>query len=271
MPACRYTREKLTLMSWKACRIKDRRFSRILPSNFLCIECSKSRENLTLKSCKAWPWRQAQHFSLYSLWNKMPARGPYQKLSETDRARALACLDAGMGSREGTRRFRTSHQTINRIRQRYRQTGHFKDRHRSGRPKVTTRAEDRYVTNSVVRNRFMAGPEARSAARGRGALPVSVMTVRNRIRAGGFKSRLPAKNKTNKNNNKKKKKKKKKQNWFSATEILASILVVPISDGIMLNCDGWCFQTNQNFTSVELTTGNESGGDAENATMLMPL
>ena len=135
----------------------------------------------------------------------MPARGPYQKLSETDRARALACLDAGMGSREGTRRFRTSHQTINRIRQRYRQTGHFKERHRSGRPKVTTRAEDRYVTNSVVRNRFMAGPEARSAARGRGALPVSVMTVRNRIRAGGFKSRLPAKNKTNKKKKKKKK------------------------------------------------------------------
>ena len=45
----------------------------------------------------------------------------------------------------------------------------------------------------------MTAPEARSrlyAARGRGALPVSVMTVRNRIRAGGFKSRVPAKKKT---------------------------------------------------------------------------
>ena len=113
---------------------------------------------------------------LYSLWNKMLARGPYQKLGETVRARALGCLNAGMGSREVVRRFRTSHQTINRIRQRYRQTGQFKDRHRSGRPKVTTRAEDRYVTNIVARNRFMTAPEERRhlyAARGRGGLPVS--------------------------------------------------------------------------------------------------
>ena len=46
-------------------------------------------------------------------------------------------------------------------------------------------------------NRFMTAPEARSrlyADRGREALPVSVMTVRNRIRADGFKSRVPAKN-----------------------------------------------------------------------------
>ena len=59
----------------------------------------------------------------------MPTRGPYHKLGETDRARALSCLDAGMGSRKVARRFRTSHQTVNRIRQRYRQTGQFKDRH----------------------------------------------------------------------------------------------------------------------------------------------
>ena len=165
-----------------------------------------------------------------------------------------------MGSREVARRFRTSHQTIKRIRQRYRQTGQFKDRHCSGRPKVTTRAEDRYDTNIVARNRFMTALEAPSrlyAARGRGALPVSVMIVRNRIRAEGFKSRVPAK-------------KKKKQNWLSATEILASGSVVPMSDGIMLNGDGWCFRTNQNFTAVELAAGNESGGDEENA-MLKPL
>ena len=106
-----------------------------------------------------------------------------------------------MGSREVARRFRTSHQTINRIRQRYRQTGQFKDRHCSGRPKVTTRAEDRYDTNIVARNRFMTALKAPSrlyAARGRGALPVSVMIVRNRIRAGGFKSRVPAKKKKKK-------------------------------------------------------------------------
>ena len=101
-----------------------------------------------------------------------------------------------MGSREVARRFQTSHQGINRIRQRYRQTGLFKDRLRSGRPKITTRAEDRYVTNVLARNRFVTGPETRrrlNAARGPGARPVSVQTMRNRIHACGFKSRVPAK------------------------------------------------------------------------------
>ena len=89
--------------------------------NFLCSACSYSRENLTLKSWKAWPWRQAQHFTVCTPYETR-CRGPNQKLSETDRARALCCLDAGMGCREVARRFRTSHQTINRIRQRNRQT-----------------------------------------------------------------------------------------------------------------------------------------------------
>ena len=126
----------------------------------------------------------------FTVSRKMPAKGLYRKLSETDRSRALGCIDAGMRSREIARRFRTSHQTINRIMQRYRHSGQFKDLPRSGRPRVTTRAEDRYVTNVVARNRFVTGPEVPSrlyATRGPGACPVSVQTVRNRIHAGGFK------------------------------------------------------------------------------------
>ena len=110
----------------------------------------------------------------------MPVRGQYNKLSETDRARALGCLDAGMRSREVARRFHTSHQTINRILQRYRQTGQFKDMPRSGRPKVTTRAEDRYIATTVARNHFVTGPQTRRrlyAVRGPGARPVSVQAV----------------------------------------------------------------------------------------------
>ena len=113
---------------------------------------------------------------------KMPARGLYRKLSETDRARAL--------SWEVARRFGT----INRMVQRYRYSGQFKDQTRSGRPRAT--AEDRYVTNVFASNRFVTGPEVRSrfyAARGPGVRPFSVNTVRNRIHAGGFKTVVPAK------------------------------------------------------------------------------
>ena len=44
----------------------------------------------------------------FTVSRKMPARGLYRKLSETDRARALGCIDARMRSRE----VRTDHQTI---------------------------------------------------------------------------------------------------------------------------------------------------------------
>ena len=101
-----------------------------------------------------------------------------------------------MQSGEVARRFRTSHLKINRIVQRYRHIGEFNDLPRTGRPRVTTRTEDRYVTNVVARNRFVTGPVVRSrlyAARGPGARPVSVKTVRNRIHASGFKSVVPAK------------------------------------------------------------------------------
>ena len=132
----------------------------------------------------------------FTVRRKMPARGLYRKLSETDRARALGCIDAGMRSRKVARWFHTSHQTINRIVQRYRHSGQFKDLPRSGRPRVTTRAEDRYVTNDVARNRFVTRPEVRSrlyAARGPEARPVSAKIVRNRVHAGSFKSMVPAK------------------------------------------------------------------------------
>ena len=120
----------------------------------------------------------------FTISRRMPARGLYRKFSETDRARALGCTDEGMRSREVAKRLRTSHQIINRIVQRYRHSGQFKGLLRSGRPRVTTRAEDRYATNVVARNRFVTGPEVRSrlySARGPGACPVSVKTVRNRI------------------------------------------------------------------------------------------
>ena len=50
----------------------------------------------------------------FTVSRKMPARGLYRKLSETDRARALGCIDAGMLSREVARRFRSSHHQQNR-------------------------------------------------------------------------------------------------------------------------------------------------------------
>lgn len=124
----------------------------------------------------------------------MPRR--YRKLSNLDRARALGQLQMGRSSREVARVFNTSRQSIGRIRQRYAATGDVKDLPRSGRPRVTSRAEDRHITNVVLRNRFINAPEMTRRIRrqrGAGGRPVSVQTVRNRLHVAGLKSRVPAK------------------------------------------------------------------------------
>ena len=94
-----------------------------------------------------------------------------------------------------------------------RQAGQFKDLPRSGRPRVTTRAQDRYITNVVTRGWSMTWPKLRRrlyVASGQGACPVSAETVCNRIRACEFKSRVSAKG----------------QNWVSDTAMFVWLSAV---------------------------------------------
>ena len=124
----------------------------------------------------------------------MPRR--YRKLSNLDRARALGQLQAGQSSRRVAMAFNTSRQSIDRIRQRYAASGDVKDLPRSGRPRATNRAEDRLITNTMLRNRLTNAPTTTRRIRqqrGAGGIPVSVQTIRNRLHAAGLKSRVPAK------------------------------------------------------------------------------
>ena len=120
----------------------------------------------------------------------------YNKLSNLDRALAFGQLQAGRSSREIARAFNTSRQSIDRIRQLYAATGDVKDLPRSGRPRCTSNAEDRFITNVTLRNRFTSAQDMNRRIRrqrGVGAQPISVQTIRNRLHAAGLKSRIPAK------------------------------------------------------------------------------
>ena len=120
----------------------------------------------------------------------------YQKLSNSDRARALGQPQSGQSSRRISMAFNTSRQSIDRIRQRYAASGDVKDLPRSGRPGATNRAEDRLITNTTLRNRFTNAPTMTRRIRQQrdaGGIPVSVQTIRNRLHAAGLKSRVPAK------------------------------------------------------------------------------
>ena len=61
------------------------------------------------------------------------------------RERALGMLQGGMRTAVVARAINSNVRTVRRLRQRYRETGQTADRPRSGRPRVITPAQDRYI------------------------------------------------------------------------------------------------------------------------------
>ena len=123
----------------------------------------------------------------------MPFRA-LRKLSDEERARAPGHIEAGIHPQDVANQFNVHRSTIIRLRDRHRATGTVSDLPRSGRPKVTTHHEDRYIAVTVARRRFVDGPCLRMLGqqRGPGGRRISVQTFRNRVRATGFGSRKPA-------------------------------------------------------------------------------
>ena len=68
--------------------------------------------------------------------------------------RALGMLQGGMRTVDVARAINCNVRTVRRLRQRYRETGRTADRPRSGRPHVTTHAQDRYIRTSHLRDRY---------------------------------------------------------------------------------------------------------------------
>ena len=127
--------------------------------------------------------------------NKRPFRA-LRKLSDEERARELGRIEAGIRPQDVANLFSVHRSTIIRLHDRHRATGTVSDQPRSGRPKVTTQHEDRYTAVTVSRRRFVDWPNLERMLRqqrGPGARRISVQTVRNIVRASGFKSRKPAK------------------------------------------------------------------------------
>ncbi|KAL0964239.1 hypothetical protein UPYG_G00321210 [Umbra pygmaea] len=78
------------------------------------------------------------------------------------RERALSMLQGGLRTADVARAIICYVHTVRHLRQLYRETGRTADRPQSGRPRVTTHAQDRYSRTSHQRDRFrMATPAAR--------------------------------------------------------------------------------------------------------------
>ena len=109
------------------------------------------------------------------------------RLRENDRVQAIVLLASSVSVSDVARQFHRHRSTINNLRQRFRQTGCVKDAVRSGRPKVTTPRQDRYITLTHLRNRF-------KTAKSTGIqFVISRQTVLNRLRinADPIRARRP--------------------------------------------------------------------------------
>ena len=94
--------------------------------------------------------------------------------------------------REAGRRLNVSPSVIYRLSHRFRETHTVRDRPRSGRPRVTTPAEDRYLLISALRIRTVTANALRRSLRTATHTNVSDQTVRNRLRARNVRPRRQA-------------------------------------------------------------------------------
>ena len=105
------------------------------------------------------------------------------------RKNAISRLQAGQRQADVAHALNVSQSTISRLWNRFRQSGSTADAPRSGRPRVTTPAQDRFIRLRHLRNRFLS---AQSTVQ---ALPsnqrISRQTVRNRIHGAGLRAHRP--------------------------------------------------------------------------------
>ena len=110
------------------------------------------------------------------------------RLTSDQRERAI-----GMSQMEATnshiaRTLGFSRQTIINLFRRFQQTGRTADRPRSGRPRVTTPQEDRYIRVLHLRNRFLTMTSTATTALGH---HIHRNTVMRRLRAAGIRAYRP--------------------------------------------------------------------------------
>ena len=98
------------------------------------------------------------------------------RLNNDERNQAIWMLNAGMSATVVSRHFGCIRKTIERLRRRFRVTGNVADRPRSGRPRVTTAVNDRYIVSQHLRNRRL------TAAATERQYGINPQTVRNRLR-----------------------------------------------------------------------------------------
>ena len=103
----------------------------------------------------------------------------------------LGILQGVMRTADVARAINCNIRTVRRLRQRYRETGRTADRPCSGRPRVTTPAQDQYIRTSHLQDRYRMAATTSRFTPGTHNPPISAQTVCNRLREAGLRACRP--------------------------------------------------------------------------------
>ncbi len=113
-------------------------------------------------------------------------------LTGFEAAQAVGMLQSGHVQRTVAVHFNVSQSVISRLWNRFQQTGNVAERPRAGRPRSTTRRQDRYLSNMAKRQRFQSAVRLNTDFQMATAVRISSQTVRNRLHAANLRARRPA-------------------------------------------------------------------------------
>ena len=131
LPAVKYAFQQKTQLS---------RFARALCATHIHIRCQYRTSQIF--------FFKNRHSSIILCWNKSKK---IPRLNNDERNQAVGMLNAGMSATVVSRHFACTRKTIEHLQRRFRVTWNVADGPRSGRPCVTTAADDRYIVLQHLR------------------------------------------------------------------------------------------------------------------------
>ena len=114
-----------------------------------------------------------------------------RRLPENQRWLAIGLLQGGNTQADVARQLNVSQSVISRLWNRHQQTGNVTDIHRAGRPRATTRQQDRLLVTSALRDRHQNATQLQRRLYQVTGVQVSTQTVRNRLHDRGLNARRP--------------------------------------------------------------------------------
>ena len=145
----------------------------------------------TVHSSRAISLRQHKNWKK-NLWKSVMGRRPGMTwMTFEQRERAISMLTASMSARDVAWHFQRHESTINRLQNRFQQTGNVADRPRSGRRRKITPREDRFLTTSSRHNRFLSSWKLGRLPRNTTGARVCDRTARTRLTPPDWKRPVP--------------------------------------------------------------------------------